>query len=67
MYVERFLKPFKHFAYEKLRFKKPWLYYLTNELRSSIDQKIIKQHASIDPEMFLREKKYMLYVLERRS
>jgi len=66
MYVERFLKPLKHFAFEKLRYKKPWLYYLTNDLRGSIDKKIIKQHASIDPEMFLREKKYMLYVLERR-
>jgi hypothetical protein len=65
LYVERFLKPIKHFAYEKLRYKKPKLYYMTTSLRESIDLKINKEVAAIDPNMFLREKKYMMFVLER--
>jgi hypothetical protein len=67
MYVERFLLPFRHFAYEKLRFKKPWLYYLTGKLRDSIDKKVEKEVASIDPVRFADEKKYILFVLERKK
>jgi MPBQ/MSBQ methyltransferase len=65
MYVERFLMPIKHFAYEKLRFKKAWLYYMTKGIRGSIEKKISKEVASIDPNQFLKEKKYMFFVLEK--
>ncbi|MCF8429636.1 MAG: methyltransferase domain-containing protein [Bacteroidia bacterium] len=65
MYADRFLIPLKHFAFEKLRFKKAWLYYLTENLRSGIDKKMTKEFAAIDPEKFLREKKYAMYVVER--
>ncbi|MCJ7449159.1 MAG: class I SAM-dependent methyltransferase [Bacteroidales bacterium] len=65
MYAERFLMPLKHFGYEKLRFKKPWLYYMTNRLRDSIDNKIIKEAAAINPSRFIDEKRYMFFVLEK--
>ncbi|MGB0369545.1 MAG: SAM-dependent methyltransferase [Flavobacteriales bacterium] len=65
MFAERFLKPVKHFAYEKLRFKKPSIYYMTEGVRESIEAKITKEQASIDPTMFLNEKRYMFFVLER--
>jgi SAM-dependent methyltransferase len=65
MYFERFLMPVKHFAYEKLRFKKGWLYYLTRKVRNYIDAKIEKERASIDPVKFTSEKKYILFVLEK--
>lgn len=67
MYLERFLLPIKHFALEKLRFKKAWLYYLTGRIRQSIDKKIIKEAASIDPSKFINEKKYILFVLEKNK
>jgi hypothetical protein len=57
--------PLKHFGYEKLRFKKPWLYYMTNRLRESVDKKINKEAASIDPSRFINEKRYMFFVLEK--
>ena len=65
MYAERFLIPLKHFAFEKLRFKKAWLYFLTENLRSGIDKKMTKEFAAIDPEKFLREKKYAMFLVER--
>ena len=57
--------PLKHFGYEKLRYKKPWLYYLAHELRDHIDNKIIREAAAIDPSKFMEEKKYMFFVLEK--
>ncbi len=66
MYLERFLLPVKHFGYEKLRFKKAWLYYLTKNLRESIEVKLDRERASIDPKMFENEKKYILFVLEKK-
>ena len=65
MYAERFLMPLKHFAFEKLRFKKAWLYSLTEGFRNSISKKMVKEFAAINPDKFLAEKKYMLYVIER--
>ena len=67
MYIERFLLPLKHFGYEKLRFKKPALYYLSQKVRDSVDKKIAKEGASIDPEKFIKEKKYLLFVLEKKK
>jgi cyclopropane fatty-acyl-phospholipid synthase-like methyltransferase len=66
MYVERFFIPLKHFAFERLRFKKPWLYYLTGKIRESIERKIDKEMAAIDSSKFIDEKKYLLFVLEKK-
>jgi hypothetical protein len=67
MYAERFLMPIKHFGYEKLRFKKPALYFMTTAMRAKIEQKITKEKASIDPVKFAAEKQYLFFVLERKS
>lgn len=67
MFLERFFLPLKHYAFEKLRYKKGWLYYMTREIRLNIDNKIIKEKASVDPIQFVNEKKYMLFVLEKNK
>ena len=67
MYATRFLFPLKHFAFEKLRFKRPKLFFMTQKLRDSVDQKIEKEMASIDFLKFQKEKKYMLFVLEKTN
>ena len=67
MYARRFLLPLKHFAFEKLRFKRPKLFFMTQKLRDSVDQKIEKEMASIDFLKFQKEKKYMLFVLEKTN
>lgn len=66
LYAERFLLPIKHFAFEKLRFKKPKLFYMTKYLRAKIEAKISRETSSINPEMFIHEKKYLLFVLEKK-
>jgi len=65
LYAERFLKPVKHFALEKFRFKKPWLYFMTSDLHERIDKKLEKELSAIDPELFKKEKRYMMYVLKK--
>lgn len=65
MYAQRFLLPVKDFAFEKLRLKKGWLYYLLGDLRESVDKKLHKELAAVDPEQFERDKRYLLMVLER--
>jgi SAM-dependent methyltransferase len=67
MYAQRFLLPIKHFAFEKLRYKKAWLYFLTEDLQKSIDKKINKELNSINPEIFFKEKSYKLLVIEKPS
>lgn len=66
LYVDRFIFPLKNFAFEKFRYKQGFLYYLTQDLREGIDKKINKEVASIDPEKFANEKKYMIFVLEKQ-
>ena len=66
MIAERFLLPAKHFAYEKLRFKRAWLYYLTRDVRTFIDEKAEKELATIDPERFMKERRYMFYVVTKK-
>lgn len=65
MYMERFLFPLKHYGYEKLRYKHPCIYYLSGRLRGSLDRKLERESSSINPEMFMNEKKYMMFVIER--
>lgn len=66
MYYERFLEPIAAFAAEKLKYKKPWLYYLTQDFQGAISKKATKELAAVDPEKFINEKKYMFYALERK-
>ena len=66
LFINRFIKPLTLFANEKLKHKQPWLFYLTNQFRQNIANKSYKELEALDPEKFLREKKYMLYVLERK-
>jgi hypothetical protein len=65
LYIERFLLPLKHYAYEKLRYKLAWLFYLSERIRNSIDAKIKKERRSVDPVLFVSQKRYMLFVLEK--
>ncbi len=66
-FVDRFIKPLALFASEKIRHKQGWLFYLTKELRENLSKKSTKELAALDPEKFIKEKKYMLYVLERKK
>ena len=64
--VDRFIKPIASFASIKIKIKQAWLYYLLRELRNDIKNKAEKELSSLDPIKFSREKKYMLYVLEKK-
>lgn len=65
MYYTRFLEPVAMFASEKMKFKQPWLYYLTQDFQGDVSKKAKKELAAVDPEKFVSEKKYMFYVLEK--
>jgi len=65
-FIERFLNPLTFFINDKIQYKLPWLFYLTKELRESFSKKSKKELAALDPKKFLNEKKYMLYVLEKK-
>ena len=67
LYINRFLIPIKHYGFEKLRYKKGGLFYLTGRLRDKIDSKIAKERASVDPEVFVKDKKYLFIVLEKKA
>ena len=64
-FIERFIKPLAFFSTEKLKYKQGWLFYLTQELRDSMSSKSKKELAALDPNKFIKEKKYMMYVLEK--
>lgn len=66
-YCNRFLKPLAYYATEKLRYKQPWLYYLMQDFKEKFQLKIDKELASIEPDKFMSEKKYMFYVLKKRG
>ncbi len=65
LYLQRIALPLKHLAYEKLRFKRPALYYLSRRIREGIDKKVARESRNVNPEIFMRERKYMLLVLEK--
>ncbi|MDD4641251.1 MAG: SAM-dependent methyltransferase [Bacteroidales bacterium] len=65
LHIERFLLPLRHYAYEKLRYKQAWLFYLSERIRKSIDAKIDKERRSVDPALFVTQKRYMFFVLEK--
>ncbi|MDC0145514.1 class I SAM-dependent methyltransferase [bacterium] len=65
-FINRFLSPLALFINEKIKHKQGWLFYLTKELRIKLSNKSKKELAALDPDKFITEKKYMLYVLERK-
>jgi cyclopropane fatty-acyl-phospholipid synthase-like methyltransferase len=65
LYAERFFIPLLDFGFEKFRVKRPWLYYMLSGIREKAMAKTDKEMAAIDPERFLKEKKYMFFILER--
>ena len=65
-FIDRFLSPLALFINEKIKYKQGWLHYLTKELRIKFSDKSKKELAALDPDKFITEKKYMLYVLERK-
>ena len=66
-FIDRFLDPLALFINEKIKHKQGWLFYLTKELRIQFSNKSKKELAALDPNKFIKEKKYMLYVLERNQ
>jgi cyclopropane fatty-acyl-phospholipid synthase-like methyltransferase len=65
MYVDRYMVPLSNYAEEKFIYKKAWLFYLTKNIRKAISEKSKKEILAIDPALFVAEKKYMLYVLQK--
>ncbi len=65
LYLQRIVFPAKHLAYEKLRYKQPKLYYLSRRMREGIDKKLEKESRTVNPEIFMQERQYMLLVLEK--
>lgn len=65
LYVTRFAFPIIDYLENKLLIKKAWLYYLTSDSRASLRRKALKETASINPERFMNENKYMLMVLKK--
>ncbi len=65
-FIHRFVTPLAEFINEKIKYKQAWLYYYTNKLRYKMYEKSEKELAALDPDKFIKEKKYMFYVLERQ-
>ena len=65
-FINRFLNPLALFIKEKIKYKQGWIFYLTQELRTKLTDKSNKELAALDPDKFIKEKAYMLYVLERK-
>jgi len=57
--------PVTAFVLGKLRRKRPALHYLLEEVIDEIQQYLLDHLNLVNPEVFLREKKYMLLVIER--
>ena len=58
-FIERFVKPFATFTKNKLKYKYPWIYYLTKHFEKNIKTKSDIQLAALDPQKFISEKKYL--------
>ncbi|MFY0673299.1 MAG: methyltransferase domain-containing protein [Bacteroidia bacterium] len=66
LYIERFVVPGADFGVAKMKIKLPKLFYMTQDIRDAISKKADKEFAAVDPEKFLNEKKYVLFVLKRK-
>lgn len=65
LYVKRLANPLVDYLENKLLVKQPWLYFMTNDFRLSAKKKMAKETASIDPEKFIKDRRYMLVVLKK--
>jgi cyclopropane fatty-acyl-phospholipid synthase-like methyltransferase len=65
MYANRFLKPGVHFGLEKLRYKRPGLYYMLAGMRAKAEKKVDDLNATVDPGRWVKDKQYMLFVLKK--
>lgn len=66
-FIERFAKPFTTFAKNKLKYKYPWIYYLTKHFEEKINTKSGIQLAALDPQKFIDEKKYLFLVIKKSN
>ncbi len=64
--AERIVVPVRHYIYEKFRYKKAGLFYLSKNVMKKIDKKIEKERHVLNPDFFVKEKKYMFFVLEKK-
>lgn len=64
--AERIVVPVRHYIYEKFRYKKAGLFYLSKNVMKKIDKKIEKERHVLNPDIFVEEKKYMFFVLEKK-
>ena len=66
MWGKRVGVPVVSFALEKMRRKRPALHHLLKEVIEQSHAYLLDQLELVNPEVFAREKKYMLLVIERR-
>ncbi len=64
MWGKRLGLPVLSFSLEKLRTKRPATHFLFEDLLTDVRDYVGEQLAIVDPEIFRREKRYMLLVLE---
>jgi len=65
LYAKRFLLPLTDFGIAKLHSKKPFWWYLAQDSLAGIKAKIDREMSAVDPDLFEKEKKYMMFVLEK--
>lgn len=66
LYASRFLLPLSGFGVAKLHAKNPFLWYLAQDSIAGIKGKIDREMSAVDPALFEKEKKYMMFVMERK-
>ena len=65
MLLNRFIPPLVDFYSDELQRKKPGAYYLVDDSVKGIKKEIQNKLRYIDPQVFLKERKYMLLVIEK--
>jgi len=66
MFASRFIKPTGNYLLRKFEMKQPGLFYLTGDIVDEIPSKLEYWSEMVNPERYLKEKKYMFLVLERK-
>lgn len=61
----RFVRPSLRFALEKLRFKRPFLWHLTQPAHGWLTEKLDRELTTVDPDQFRRDRRYLQLRLER--
>jgi len=65
-FVDRFVKPSLEFGEQKLKFKFPELNFFLEDSIKKIKSKFEKELTALDSEKFLKEKKYMIFVISKK-